>query len=153
MARADELIRLLYMSAATSDGNPDRCHITNLEHNLRVATLAKRHVPDEDEIIFMALVHDFARPLNDVFHGEVIAEMVRDMVSPRVYHVLRTHGAYQSWKIHGEPVDIDFAAPHHALAMKLCGWEFGSFSKDWNLTTMSIDEAEEVIHKICKGRD
>jgi hypothetical protein len=153
MARAEELTRLLYLSAETSDGNPDRSHITNLEHNLRVATLARRHDPENNELIFMALVHDLARPLTDAFHGEAIAEIVRDMVSDETYHVLRTHGEYQAEVVHGSEVSPTLSGvPWHRAAQRLCAWEVGSFNKDWDIATMTIDEAIEVIEKICQGR-
>jgi predicted HD phosphohydrolase len=154
MARADELIRLLYLSAETSDGNPDRSHITNLEHNLRVATLARRHASEDTELIFMALVHDLARPLSDPYHGEVIAEIVRDMVGYENYHVLRTHGQYQAELIHGSEVSPTLSGVSwHRAAQRLCAWEVASFDKNWSLPTMTLDEAEEIIQAICKGRE
>lgn len=151
MARADELKRLLLMSAGTSDGNPDRSHITNLEHNLRVATLARRFSGGDTELTFMALIHDLARPLSDPYHGEVIAEIVRDMVSDITYNILRTHGQYQASVIHGTPVDE--TTTWHKYAMWLCGWEITSFKHSWDIPTMTIDEAYDVIDAICQGRD
>lgn len=97
MTRAGEVIRLLALSAEYIDPNEGRSHITGLEHALRCACLMSRN---SEELGFIGLVHDLARPLSDVFHGEVMAEIVRDRVSTDGYHVLRTHGEYQAALAH-----------------------------------------------------
>lgn len=137
------------MSADSIDGNEDRCHITGLDHALRVATLAKRH-RQLPEVTFMALVHDLARPLSDPYHGEVIAEVVRDIVSEINYNVLRTHGEYQSAYIHGH--EVDESVPWHNMAKSLCAWEVGSFAQDWSIPTMTIEEAIKLIEDMVGDR-
>ena len=140
------------MSEESIDGNEDRNHITGLEHALRVATLAYRHDPFS-EMVFVGLVHDLARPLSDPFHGEVMAEIVRDMVSDVSYNVLRTHGLYQEAHIHG--TELDTTTAWHTDGLTLCAWEIASFRKPWNFpfTTMSVDDAISIINDVCKGRD
>lgn len=150
MSRAAELSRLLYMSADSVDGNEDRNHITGLEHALRVATLAKRHNPAWENV-FVGLVHDLARPLSDIYHGEVIAEIVRDLVSRKSYDVLRTHGQYQEWHIHG--AKLDSSVPWHREGKALCAWEVASFAKDWAYQTMDLGEALFVINLVCGDRN
>lgn len=103
----------------------------------------------------MALVHDIARPLSDIYHGEVIAEVVRDMVDEDIYNVLRTHGEYQSRLIHGfKGIPTFKDDPWNYLAEKLCAWEAFSFTKTWptNIPMMTLDEAVEVIKDVCGDR-
>lgn len=164
MSRAEELVRLLDLAPQFIDPNPERSHIDGLEHNLRVATLARRWATGVnwdprygsdmiDQVTFMGLVHDLARPLSDPFHGEVIAEIVRDMVPEAHYHVLRTHGLYQAWIMHGEPVGIDFSVSWHRLAQALSAWEVASFATDFQpRPIMRKTEAVTLIYKICDGR-
>jgi hypothetical protein len=165
MARAEELVRLLYLSESIIDGNEDRNHITGLEHSLRVATLARRWIEGahldphyanrlENQVTFMGLVHDLARPLSDPFHGEVIAEIVRDMVDDDIYHVLRTHGEYQARFMHKDPSMVrDPKARYVALAEAMCAWEIASFADIWVHDTMTRMEAVTLIYKICDGRN
>lgn len=150
MSRAGELVRLLYMSADYVDGNEDRNHISGLEHALRVAWLARRHTGDK-EVTFAGLVHDLARPLSDPFHGEVIAEMVRDLVNHNVYKLLQTHGDYQSNYIHG--TFVDESTPWHEMSKAFCAWEIGSFTKNWLGPEMSIDFGVSLINQVCGDRN
>src|SRR6185503_1820396 len=95
-----------------------------------VATLARRHDPMDVEMQFVALVHDLARPLSDIYHGEVMAEIVRDMVWHNRYKVLQRHGDYQANVMYGH--ELDRSVPWDSDASKLCAWEFASFSKSWS---------------------
>lgn len=132
--RSDEGIRLLHLSAAYRDPNPGRDHITGLDHALRVAWLGSRV---SDEMAFIGLVHDLARPLNDVRHGEVIAEVVQDRVSPAAYLALRDHGAHQSAIMHGTP-----APNRDRMAVQLAAFEVRSFGE---CPAMSVGDAELLI--------
>lgn len=150
MSKANELIRLLLMSADYYDPNEDRLHISGLEHSIRVASLAKRHGAPE-EMQFAGLVHDIARPLSDIYHGEVIAEIVRDVVSEDTYWILRTHGEFQDAYIHHKPI------PHlekrwSSGSIRLCAWEVGSFTKNWMTTKIDLFEATSLIQNVCGER-
>lgn len=138
------------MSQTYRDPNEDRKHITGMDHALRVATLAERHGA-RMEMVFAGLVHDLARPLSDIFHGEVIAEITRDLVSQVTYDVLRTHGEYQAAYIHGYRPDED--TPWHKDSKALCAWEIGSFNKEWDLPLMDIFKARQIIWNVCGTRD
>lgn len=151
MTRANELVRLLTISSDFVDGNANRNHINGRVHALRVATLARRHDPDDIDAIFSALVHDLARPLSDPFHGEVIAEIVRDLVSHNWYRALQKHGDYQSDYIHGT-YTVNESLPWHEHGKKLCAWEIRSFAKDWSIVTMTYSEAIELIQQVCGDR-
>lgn len=101
--RARHLVTLLGMADDYTDPNPGRNHITGLDHACRMAGLCEQRQAHHPQLPFAALIHDLARPLNDVHHGEVIAEIVRDRVDPAIYEVLRTHGEYQDALMHGRP--------------------------------------------------
>lgn len=150
MSKADELIRLLHMSASYFDPNEDRNHISGLEHSIRVASLAKRHGA-RTEMVFAGLVHDVARPLSDIYHGEVIAEIVRDVVSDNAYMALRTHGDFQSAYIHGSVVPHQHQ-PWYGDAISLCAWEVGSFTKHWMTSKIDLLEAVGLIRNVCGER-
>ena len=120
--RAREVTRLLHLSADYRDPNPGRSHITGLDHALRCAALG-----DDDEAAFLGLVHDLARPLNDVHHGEIMAWIVRDRVSDTGYHILRTHGQYQSAIIHGHDLPDH---PWQRDAARFAGHEARSFQAE-----------------------
>lgn len=149
MTRAHELCRLLYMSAEYVDPNQIRSHISGLEHALRVATMAKRY-DSEPTMVFIALVHDLARPLSDIYHGEVMAEIVRDMVDEKYYHVLRTHGQYQDWLLNG--TKLDSTTPWYQDGMRLASWEMASFDVDWSLRTIYLEEGIWIIQNFCGDR-
>lgn len=103
--RASEVIRLLDLSKEYYDPNESRSHISGLDHALRLAALLD-HRARNSWLPFAGLVHDLARPLNDVYHGEIIAEIVRDRVPGYIYHLLRTHGEYQEAIMHKLPPPV-----------------------------------------------
>jgi hypothetical protein len=151
MTRASELTRLLSISANYFDCNEERKHINGQQHALRVASLATRHDPSDAEMIFTALVHDLGKPLSEPHHGEVIAEIVRDLVSEKRYQVLRTHAHYQAVHAFDVDYDLDLNAPWHEDAMKMCAWEIASFEKR-NLRLMEFSEAIWYINMFCGDR-
>lgn len=98
--RVIEVIRLLDLSKDYYDPNESRNHISGFVHALRVAELLEHIGKKNPWFAFAGLVHDLARPLNDIYHGEIIAEVVRDRVPAYIYHILRTHGLYQEAIMH-----------------------------------------------------
>lgn len=149
MNRADELIRLLDLSADYRDPNPGRQHITGLEHALRVATLASR--TEDQQTTFCHLVHDLGRPLSDTHHGQVIAEIVRDRVSDENYMVLRTHGAFQAEAVHGNPAITNpyRGQPWTPAAYRLAQRELASFLP-WQQPTMQLTMQLTDAHQLIR---
>lgn len=151
--RLDEMIRLLHLSASFRDPNPDRNHITGLDHALRCAGLASAAV--HPEFPFTGLVHDLARPLNDVYHGEIVAEIVRDRVSAETYYLLRWHGLYQEHVNHdlGPVESKETDVPErlwptvHQLSRRFAGAEEASFSPQYRGTPMPLDAAEALLEQ------
>lgn len=142
-ARVAEVRRLLRLSAAYTDSTPGRGGISGQTHALRCAALAAQHARHPDAP-FIALIHDLGRPLNDVHHGEVIAEIVRDRVTPLAYTVLRTHGAYQAAVVHGTaPPQLRFDI--HRVALQLSGYEVRSFAAHYDGPEMSLADADALI--------
>lgn len=135
--RLRELTRLLHMAADYTDPNPGRDHITGQAHALRCAWLGGRV---SEETAFVGLVHDLARPLNDVHHGEVIAEIVRDRVSDAAYQILRTHGEYQSAIVHGHELPDH---PWRREAAQFASIEAHSFQTD--CPAITLDHAVDML--------
>lgn len=149
MTRASELTRLLSISANYYVCDKDGTSFNGQDHSLRLATLAKRHDPSDAEMVFTSLVHDLARPLSDQYHGEVMAEIVRDLVSEKRYQVLRTHGHYLAVIAFRIDYDLDPNAPWHADALKLCGWEVSACDSTQKFHAMDFAEAVWYIDKFC----
>lgn len=154
--RPGEVIRLLDLSKDFYDINEGRNHITGLQHALRTAELLEHREKNNLWFPFMGLVHDLARPLNDIYHGEIMAEIVRDRVPGYVYHVLRTHGLYQevimhnlpTYPIHSEEVKKD-CKPYNLdkIAMMFAACEELSFKVDYEQPeeVWTYERAKEVI--------
>jgi hypothetical protein len=140
--RAGHLITMLGMADDYRDPCPGRGHITGLDHALRLALMMEQRT-DDPQLHLAAIVHDLARPLNDVHHGEIVAEIVRDRVHPAVYHLLRTHGTYQDAVVHGrpypkQPADVLTACePHNLqrLALMFAACEAMTFDPAWEYPT------------------
>jgi hypothetical protein len=153
--RVIEMVRLLGMADDYNDPNPERSHITGLDHALRLASLLEYRTQDP-LLAFAGLVHDLARPLNDVFHGEIVAEIVRDRVPSYIYHVLRTHGQYQEAIMHHlpQPVQppevVEECKPFNLqkLALMFAACEALTFSPEYlqeNETTWTYAGARQMI--------
>lgn len=163
--RAYEITRLLDLSAEYFDPNPGRSHINGQVHALRVATLMYNFgttiSQDAAEFLgFAGLIHDLGRPLNDIYHGELIAEAVRDRVPLYIYHILRTHGYYQEALVHNTefpqqseeivakclPYDIQ------GLSIIFAGFEAFSFDPDYFYSSeewtynLALDLIRVILH-------
>lgn len=130
---AAEVIRLLTHPphAAWVDPNPSRSKVTALEHALQAATRAARSKQDR-EFVVACLLHDVARPLSDVHHGEVIAEILKGRVRDSLYFSLRHYGAFQADMFHG----TDFAkrfddTPWYPEAERLAAIDAASFDPEY----------------------
>lgn len=143
--RLTEVKRLLCKSENYVDQTPGRDGITGLQHALRTAGLGRDYGFHEDSA-FIGLIHDLARPLNDVHHGEVMAEMVRDRASDDAYHILRTHGEFQSAVVHKTPWPHQ-DAPWFKIAKQLAAFELRSFDTDYDGPVMAITEALELLEE------
>lgn len=136
--RTDNLITMLGQADDYYDPCPGRGHITGLDHALRLAMMMEQRTPDP-QLHLAAIVHDLARPLNDVHHGEIVAEIVRDRVHPAVYHLLRTHGEYQDAVVHHHPFPkqsaevLEQCQPHNLqkLALMFAACEAMTFDPEW----------------------
>lgn len=74
--------------------------VTQAQHALRCATLTM-DAGETNEMIATALVHDLAKPLSVVRHGEVMAEAMTGVLPLLYVDVLRVHGAYVADLNHG----------------------------------------------------
>ena len=130
MSAYDEVVRWLTLPeyAEWRDPNPERSKVTSIEHALQTAMLARHAGGTVDEVL-CALVHDAARPLNDVFHGEVIAEVMRGRLDENLVEALHHHGAFQHDIIHGthEAERLYRKAPWYRHALRLAVWDAHAF--------------------------
>lgn len=145
MSRVDHLLALLHMDPDWRDPNPGRDQVTAMQHALQCATRAERHDRSDAQMIVAALLHDAARPLSDVRHGEVIAEALADRVRLHVTQALRHHGAYQSAWIHGGPTGFE-DEPWHPVAVRLAAWDSASF--DPRFPTYPLEHFVPFMHAV-----
>jgi hypothetical protein len=142
--RLAEMVRLFQHSVRYVDATEGRSGINGQQHALRCAALG-RDRGAHPEMAFIGLVHDLARPLNDVHHGEVIAEMVRDRVTEPAYHILRSHGEFQSAFVHSTPLPYQDQSVWYNEARLLMAFEAYSFSDKYAGPEMAKAEAIVLI--------
>lgn len=124
------ILNLLMAGRRLRDTNPERAGVNGLEHALQCATLAEQAGAD-DELVCCALLHDAAKPLDMVRHGEVIAEILRGSVSEARCEVLRTHGAFQADVVAGRVTDRHrWPTGWVDDALALQEWDAASFDPD-----------------------
>ena len=73
---------------------PGPYQVTRLGHSLQAATRAKR-AGEDDDYVFMTLLHDIGDVLAPANHAQAAAAIVRPYVSERVYWICRHHGLFQ----------------------------------------------------------
>lgn len=144
--RLEEINRLLLHSAKYRDQTEGRTAISGLTHALRCASVCKAMGFDE-ELQFIALVHDLARPLNDVHHGEIMAEMVRDRVSNEAYEVLKTHGQFQASIVHNTAAPTLSSIKAQGMAEFIAWSELQSFNEEFEYPVMKLMEAKDLLVK------
>jgi hypothetical protein len=127
MSRMEDLLSLFELDSKWRDPNPERSHVTAKEHALLCATKALRHDPNDHEMITAALLHDAARPLTDVYHGEAIAWILKDRVRPEVFTALLHHGELQDALLKGTALVSMSTMGLPKEAWALASWDFNSF--------------------------
>jgi predicted HD phosphohydrolase len=88
------------------------------EHALRCATLAELDGCSLSEIV-MCLIHDLAKPLSEVRHGEIMAEAMSDKLPAYLIEILQGHGEMVRAVARGELSDEDLS-----LAARFARWDF-----------------------------
>jgi predicted HD phosphohydrolase len=128
--RADEraaLVRLL----VTGHDEPGGYGVGQIEHARQVASRAVRDDADPD-LIVAALLHDAAKPLTLVRHGEAMAEMLAGHVGPVAVEVVRRHGAYMADIVHGtRDADRWDEEEWHEQARRFARWDAASFDPSY----------------------
>ncbi len=120
------MIELLDALRTIRDTNPGRGQVTQLEHSLQTANLARQAGAD-DELILVALLHDAGKPLSMTRHGEVIAEILTGRVSDWAVAALREHGDHQTALLHDSSILIS-RWPEDAR--RLARWDAAAFNPD-----------------------
>ncbi len=70
--------------------------VTRLEHSLQAATRARR-AGEDDDYLFMTLLHDVGDMLAPANHSQAAAAVIRPYVSERVHWICRHHGLFQGF--------------------------------------------------------
>lgn len=144
-----ELLRLLVDHADWRDPNPERHRVTALQHATQAATRAERAGAD-DEAVIAALVHDAARPLSDIRHGEIIALVMTGKLRNDLCSALWHHGLFQSDLIHGTRTAEAFAgSPWYADGQRLAVWDSRSFDPAYQSEPLEhfLPRLEEVMSR------
>lgn len=115
------MLRLVAESEQYRDSGP-RGLVTGLSHALQMAEHSMA-AGAGTELNCVAFLHDMARPLSDAHHGEVMAEILRDRISPPRYRLLRMHGHAQSILNSGRELPVTMGPELRAFAL----WEVESF--------------------------
>ena len=68
--------------------------VTRLGHSLQAATRARR-AGENDDYVFMTLLHDVGDMLAPANHSQAAAAVIRPYVSERVHWICQNHGLFQ----------------------------------------------------------
>lgn len=124
-----------------------RAAINGLGHALQTATRAERDDAPTSEVV-MALVHDAARPLNDVRHGEVIAEIMAGRLPPDCCEALRHHGELGADAVHGTSFSQRyFGLPWYETAVRLQKWD--GMSYDPRYPSAPLNHFLPLLEELC----
>src|SRR3954468_17099567 len=146
----DSVASLLGTEPTWRDPNPERSHVTAIEHALQAATRAQ-HAQAPDVEVVMALVHDAARPIAEVYHGEVIAFIVRDRVPYDVFMALFHHGVFQADLIHGTyKSDLWRNFEWYATARRLAQWDWASFDASYD--SLPLAHFRPVLERVLSDQ-
>lgn len=104
---AEEYRYLAQVEAEELAGYPDRVlgwlremdepgpyQISRLEHSLQAATRARR-AGEDDDYVFMTLLHDVGDMIAPANHSQAAAAVIRPYVSERVHWICLQHGLFQ----------------------------------------------------------
>jgi predicted HD phosphohydrolase len=138
MTPLDVALHLLSLESDWRDPNPERRGVTARDHALQTASRAFRANASDEEVV-CALLHDAARPLSDVYHGEVVAYILRGHVSEDTFNALYHHGTFQADLIHGTKKAQEFRGESwYPLARRLAGWDGQSFDPAYRVIPLSV---------------
>jgi len=135
--RAQYILMMFGMDADWRDPNEERSHVSGLQHALLCGTKALRHYPEDSEMIVAALLHDVARPMSDIFHGEVIAYILKDRVRPAIFEALMIHGELQDQMLkNGGKLGPGY---HRLTAEATClaAWDYTSFDPEGDMAPIT----------------
>lgn len=148
-------VELRYMLMLLSDGrerrdpNPGRNRVTDLEHALQAATLAERDGAPVEHIV-MALVHDAARPVYDLNHAAIMAEIMRDRLPRACVEAIRHHSEFQSDMLHGTLRTVRYGIePWFELGQQLADWDASAYDPD--METPPLSHFEPMLESVLSG--
>ena len=115
-----ELVELL----ARGETIRDEPEIDGLAHALQCAALLRAEHPDDPELAVAGLVHDIADvvyPDDHTDHDRRGAELVRDLLGPRVAHLVGAHVIAKRYLVTTDPAYRSRLSPRSAETLALQG--------------------------------
>ena len=138
MGPYDVALMLFALEPDWRDPNPKRARVSAREHALQCASRALRASASDEEVV-IALLHDVARPLSDVNHGEVIAYLLAPRLSSDAFEALFRHGTFQTDIIHGgRSTDQWRSRTWYPMARRLASWDAASFDPDYPTLPLAV---------------
>jgi predicted HD phosphohydrolase len=125
--------------------------VDQLHHVLQTATMARR-ANASDEIVLCALCHDMGKVISIANHGEIAASILKKVVSPEAYQVVRTHQDFQGrhyYEHFGQPSNLRDqyrAEPWFALAEQFTDeWDQAAFDPKYKV--LPLAEFEPLVQQ------
>lgn len=122
--------------------------LTQLEHGLQTATRALRDNAS-DEMVFVALLHDFGKGISQCNHGAIAAEILKPFVSEEAYRAVLHHEAFQGY-YYLEHFGLDKnirerfkQEPWYSAAVKLHEWD--SLAFDLRYESRPLAEFRDLV--------
>lgn len=130
---------------------PGPYQVSRLEHSLQAATRARR-AKEDDDYVFMTLLHDVGDMLAPANHSQAAAAVIRPYVSERVYWICLHHGLFQgfyySHHYGGDPNARDVYRDHEWFAdtVAFCS-EYDQASFDPEYDSDSLESFEDLVRE------
>lgn len=128
---------------------PGPYRVSRLEHSVQAATRARR-AGEDDDYVFMTLLHDVGDILAPANHSQAAAAVIRPYVSERVYWICLHHGLFQgfyySHHYGGDPNARDMHQDHEWFAdtVAFCAsYDQASFDPDYQ--SDPLDSFEDLV--------
>ena len=145
--RAEQVLALLATLDTVRDAGGK---VSELDHSLRMATLAERSGAGED-VVLAALLHDVGKVFGDAGHGAIAAALLEPHLGGDVVEVVRHHQAFTArhWGLEegqADPRDRFRDEPWYPLAERFVDeWEMQSFQE--GDATFPLAHFEELVRR------
>lgn len=128
---------------------PGPYQVTRLGHSLQAATRARR-AGEDDDYVFMTLLHDVGDMIAPANHSQAAAAVIRPYVSDRVHWICLHHGLFQgvyySHHYGGDPNARDVYQDHewYGDTVKFCA-DYDQASFDPTYESDDLESFEDLV--------